>query len=139
MRGTYPTLIREAFGPQHKIAHETTKSTRKRDVSNPLFAINQTEAMARDLMGRLRRMSWLASKKRRYLDLGLAIFIAWRNLVRRRFNHEECSPAQVVGFTRRRMSEEELCSWRQDWGRSSVHPLSWNSESIERWSELRTR
>ena len=93
--------------------------------------------MARDLMGRLRRMSWLASKKRRYLDLGLAIFIAWRNLVRRRFNHEECSPSQVLGFTRRRMSEEELGSWRQDWGRRSIHPLAWNAESIERCAERR--
>jgi hypothetical protein len=79
------------------------------------------------------------SKKRRYLDLGLAIFIAWRNLVRRRFNHEECSPAQVLDFAPRRMSEEELCSWRQDWGRSSVHPLSWNSESIENWSARRAQ
>jgi hypothetical protein len=132
-------LIRAAFGSERTIAHGTTKSTRQRDVSNPLFAINQTEAMARDLVGRLRRLSWLVSKKRRYLDLGLAIFIAWRNLVRRRFNHEECSPAQALGFTPRRMSAEELCSWRQDWGRRSVHPLGWSTESIERWSERSVR
>jgi transposase-like protein len=132
---SYPALIRQAFGARHGIAHETTKSTRIRDVSNPLFAINQTEAMARDLMGRLRRQSWLVSKKRRYLDLGLALFAAWRNLVRRRFNHDECSAAEVLGFTPRRMSEEELCSWRQDWGRRSIHPLSWNAESIESCAE----
>jgi len=129
---SYPGLIQEAFGRERKIVHGTTKSTRRRDVSNPLFAINQTEAMARDLMGRLRRQSWLVSKKRRYLDLALALFMAWRNLVRRRFNHEEQSPAQELGFTTRRMSEEELCSWRQDWGRQSIHPLAWNAESIER-------
>jgi hypothetical protein len=132
---TYPSLIREAFGAQHAIAHETTKSSRIRDVSNPLFPINQTEAIARDLMGRLRRQSWLVSKKRRYLDLGLALFIAWRNLVRRRFNYDECSPASMLGFTPRRMTEEELCSWRQDWGRRSVHPLSRRAESIERHAE----
>ena len=134
---SYPALIQEAFGPERTIVHGTTKSTRKRDISNPLFAINQTEAMARDLMGRLRRQSWLVSKKRRYLDLGLALFIAWRNLVRRRFNLEEHSPAQVLGFTPRRMSEEELCSWRQDWGRRSIHPLAWNAESIEHCAERR--
>jgi hypothetical protein len=128
---SYPLLIREAFAG-HGIAHETTKSTRVRDVSNPLFAINQTEAMARDLMGRLRRQSWLVSKKRRYLDLGLALFIAWRNLVRRRFNYDDFSPAEVLGFTPRRMTEEELCSWRQDWGQRSIHPLSWDARSIER-------
>ena len=134
---SYPSLIREAFGCERAIAHGTTKSTRKRDVGNPLFAINQTEAMARDLMGRLRRQSWLASKKRRYLDLALALFTAWRNLVRRRFNDDEESPAQILEFASRRMTEEELCSWRQDWGRRSVHPLSWNAESIERCAERR--
>ena len=132
---TYPGLIRKAFGPGRRIAHETTKSTRRRDVSNPLFAINQTEAMARDLSGRLRRQSWLVSKERRYLDIGLAVFIAWRNLVRRRFNHDSASPSQVLGFTPRRMSEEELCSWRQDWGRRSIHPLASSAGSIERRAE----
>jgi transposase-like protein len=134
---SYPALIRHVFGRKRKIVHGKTKSTRQRDVSNPLFAVNQTEAMARDLMGRLRRQSWLASKKRRYLDLGLAVFMAWRNLVRRRFNHDWRSPAQILGFVPRRMSEEELCSWRQDWGRRSIHPLAWNAESIERFSERR--
>ena len=132
---SYPSLIREAFGLERAIAHGTTKSTRLRDVSNPLFPINQTEAMARDLMGRLRRQSWLVSKKRRYLDVALALFIAWRNLVRRRFNQDQESPAQILEFTPRRMTEEELCSWRQDWGRRSIHPLSWNAESIESCAE----
>ena len=134
---TYPGLIRKAFGPGRRIAHGTTKGTRRRNVSNPLFAINQTEAMARDLSGRLRRQSWLVSKERRYLDIGLAVFIAWRNLVRRRFNHDSASPSQVLGFTPRRMSEEELCSWRQDWGRRSIHPLGSRAESIERRAERR--
>jgi hypothetical protein len=136
---SYPALIQAAFGRERKISHGKTKSTRTRDISNPLFAIHQTEALARDLMGRLRRRSWLASKQRRYLDLGLALFMCWRNLVRRRFNHDECSPSQVLGFVRRRMSEEELCSWRQDWGRRSIHPLAWNAESIERCEERRLR
>ena len=133
----YPALIEQVFGARHSIAHGRTKSTRKRDVSNPLFPINQTEALARDLMGRLRRQSWLVSKKRRYLDLALALFIAWRNLVRRRFNDDVESPAQILGFLPKRMTEEELCSWRQDWRGQSIHPLAWNSESIEQWSERR--
>ena len=131
---SYPALIAEAFGKGRKLVHQTTSSRRVRDCSNPLFAINQTEAMARDLMGRLRRKSWLASKKRRYLDLGLALFMAWRNYVRRRFNHDHRSAAQVLGFVPRCMSEEQLCSWRQDWGRESIHPLAWNAESIESYA-----
>jgi transposase-like protein len=131
MKRSYPGLIRKAFGAGRPIAHGKTESTRTRDISNPLFAINQTEAIARDLMGRLRRQSWLVSKKRRYLDLALPMFMTWRNLVRRRFNYDLRSSAEVLGFVRRRMREEELCSWRQDWGRQSIHPLAWNSESVE--------
>lgn len=134
---TYPKLIEEAFGPGRPIEHQTTKSTRIRDKSNPLFAINQTEAMARDLMGRLRRQSWLVSKKRRFLVLALFVFATWRNLVRRRFNHDDGSPAEHLGFVPRRMSEEELCTWRQDWGRQSIHPLTLGAQTIERYDERR--
>lgn len=129
---SYPALIQSVFGKE-RVRHSQTLSTRTRDVSNPLFAINQTEAIARDLMGRLRRQSWLASKKRRYLDLGLALFTAWRNFVRRRFNHDELSSAACLGFVPRRMREEELCSWRQDWRERSIHPLALGAESIEVW------
>ena len=134
---SYPALIEKAFGAMRRIVHERTKSTRLRDTSNPLFAINQTEAIARDLSGRLRRDSWLASKKRRYLDLGLAVFYAWRNLVRRRFNTDELSPAAWLGFVPRRMSEVELCAWRADWGKQSIHPLARGSESVEEFETLR--
>ena len=103
---------------------------------NPLFAINHTEALLRDLTGRLRRESWLVSKKRRYLDLGLQLISAWRNYVRRRFNPDALSSAAMVGFVPRRMSEEELCSWRQDWGANSIHPLARRSESVAHWSEV---
>ena len=75
------------------------------------------------------------SKERRDLDIGLAVFIAWRTLVRRRFHDDSASPSQVLGWTPRRMSEEELCSWRQDWGRRSIHPLGSSAESIERSAE----
>jgi hypothetical protein len=136
---SYPGLIRQAFAQGKPIVHERTSSRRVRDVSNPLFAINQTEALARDLMGRLRRDSWLASKKRRYLDLALALFLAWRNLVRRRFNRDQASPAQMLDFVPRRMSAEELCSWRADWGKRSIHPLSWCHESIDSFQARCTR
>jgi len=81
--------------------------------------------------GRLRRQSWLASKKRRYLDLGLQLHMAYRNLVRRRFNEDRESPAELLGFAPRRISETEALSWRQDWGGRSVHPLSDGHQAIE--------
>jgi transposase-like protein len=131
-KSTYPSAARKAFG-RRRLVHQRTNSKLPRETWNPLFPINHTEAMSRDLMGRLRRDSWLVSKKRRYLDLALALWMAWRNLVRRRFNTDEESPAQLLGFAPRRMTETELLSWRQDWGRSSIHPLARRAESVERW------
>ena len=130
---SYVVLAKETFG-RRRLVHRTTSSKLPRDIRNPLFPINQTEAIARDLMGRLRRQSWLASKKRRYLDLGLQLFVAYRNYVRRRFNPDQFSAAQKLGFAPRRLSASELLSWRQDWGKASIHPLARQNESVASWS-----
>ena len=130
----YPRLAREAFG-RSRLSHLRVNSKLVRDTQNPLFPINHEEAMARDLMGRLRRESWLVSKARRYLDLGLQVHMAFRNLVRKRFNRDEDerSPAQVLGFLPRRLTAQEVLSWRQTWGDRSVHPLSRSGTSVEIW------
>jgi len=130
-KSTYPKLAREAFG-NSRLLHVKTNSKLARMSWNPLFPINHTEAMARDSMSRLRRESWLGSKKRRCLDLALNMWMAYRNLVRRRFNYDEESPAQMLGFTDRRLTPGEVLSWRQDWGRESVHPLSRSGVTIAR-------
>lgn len=135
-KSTYPKLARESFGA-NRLQHLQTNSKRVRDIFNPLFPINNTEAMGRDNMGRLRRESWLASKKRRYLDLALQVWMAYRNYVRRRFNYDKKSPAQRLGFVDRRMSPGQLLTWRQDWGRKSIHPLSRSSETVEDWMRRR--
>jgi hypothetical protein len=127
---SYVGLAKAIFG-RDRLVHRRTSGKLPRTAANPLFPINHTEAMARDLTGRLRRQSWLASKKRRYLDLGLQLYTAYRNLVRRRFNDDRESPAELLGFAPRRISETEALSWRQDWGRRSVHPLSEGSGSLE--------
>ena len=117
-----------------KLKPATTNSKLARTTWNPLFPINHTEAIMRDLMGRLRRESWLVSKRRRYLDLALHVFAAYRNYVRRRFNEDQASPAQKLGFVPRRMKPGELLSWRQELGRESIHPLAQNQESIAIWT-----
>lgn len=127
---SYAPLLREAFGAR-RLRHTRTNSALARGTWNPLFPINHTEAMARDLMGRLRRESWLVSKRRRWLDIALHVFLAYRNYARRRFNFDEESPAQMLGFVPRRMTLHELLSWRQDGGRLSIHPLARRSESVE--------
>ena len=134
---TYPVIASQLFG-KDRLIHERTNSREARTTWNPLFPINHTEAMLRDLLGRLRRDSWLVSEKRRYLDLGLALWMAWRNYVRRRFNRDDRSPGQLLGFVDRRMTEGQLLSWRQDWDRHSIHPLAWGCESVSHW-KLRRR
>jgi hypothetical protein len=125
---TYPKVARWAFG--RKLRHQKFSSKLARDTSNPLFPINLTNAMARDLNGRLRRRSWLASKRRPFLDLQLNLFMAYRNFVRPRYNGEEQTPAQLLRFVRKRMRPTDLLSWRQDWGWFSIHPLSRRVTSI---------
>ena len=129
-KSTYPGLARRAFAGQ-RLRHRRTSSKLPRTTDNPLFPINHTEAIARDLMGRLRRDSWLASKRRRYLDVALHVFAAYRNLVRRRFNFDDQSPAQRLGLVPRRLTPEQVLSWRQDGGRLSIHPLATNGQSVE--------
>lgn len=120
-KSTYPKLARQAFG--RRLEHRRYSSTLPRDTTNPLFPINHTNAMARYLLGRLRRRSWLASKRRRYLDLQLQVFQAFRNWVRPRFNTDKETPGMLLGLVGRRMGPTDVLSWRQDWGWFSPHPL----------------
>lgn len=121
-KGVYPNLAKEAFGAE-RLEHETTNSKLARLTWNPLFPINHTEAMARDLTGRLRRESWLVSKKSAYLNLHLQMLMAYRNYVRPRFNYDHETPAQILGFVAERMTPWDMSTWRQDWGEKSIHPL----------------
>jgi len=118
---TYPGLLRGAFGAA-RVIHEQTSSRLARTVANPLFPINQTEAIARDLLGRLRRQSWLASKKRCFLDLALQYLMTWKNLIKPRFNRDKATPAQFAGFLQRPLTYSEVLGWRQDQGRRSIPP-----------------
>ena len=85
----------------------------------------------RDLMGRLRRESWLVSKKRRYLDIALHVHIAYRNFVRKRFNRDRATPAQMLGLLPRRLSVHQILSWSQAFGSRSVHPLCSRGMTVE--------
>lgn len=135
-KSTYPKAARAAFGAS-RLMHHRTNSKLARKTWNPLFAINNTEAMLRDLTARTRRESWLVSKRRRYLDLSLQLWMAYRNYVRKRFNYDQESPAQMLGFVPRRLSCEALLTWRQDWGRNSIHPLARDSASVADWGRRR--
>ena len=122
-KATYATLIKEIFGDRAQ--HEVTSSTLARRSFNGLFSINTTLAMSRDNCGRLRRRSWLVTKKAERLQNHLVIFTVYRNYVRRRFNYdkEHQTPAQHLGLLSRNLAAAEVLAWRQDWGDLSIHPM----------------
>lgn len=123
-KASYATIAREVFGD--RVVHETTSGRLPRTVHNPLFPINTTAAMTRDNCGRLRRQSWLVTKRGEQLHNHMHLFLVYRNYVRKRFNHDKegHSPAFHLGLTPRSLSVAEATAWRQDWGLHSIHPLS---------------
>ena len=132
-KSTYPILAKQVFG-EERLEHLTTSSKLVRGTWNRLFPINHTEAMMRDNLGRMRRESWLVSKKGWCLDLGVQYFFAYRNYVRSRFNWEKETPAQQLGFVKERLTVGRVLGWRQDWGELSIHPESRRGEAVE-WPE----
>ena len=106
-----------------EVTHHRTNSRLVRDTHNPLFPINHAEAMARDLNGRLRRDSWLSSKKHEYLNLQLELYMAHKNFVRPRFNRDRRTPAQFLGLCDQRVTPTQLLAWRQDLGAATLHPF----------------
>ena len=120
----YGQLVRKVFGGQ--VEHQTTPGSDERDTFNPLFAINHSFARYRDCGSRLKRRSWCVSKKGEHLLGQLHLLQVYRNFVRRRTNTEAAhrTPAWHLGILPRQLSYEEVCSWRQDWGQLSSHPLS---------------
>ena len=122
LKRTYPGLAKRALGDRLR-AVEAYSSKLLRDTANPLFRINHAFAMARDLTSRLRRRSWLASKKREFLALHLGAILCYRNYIRCRINGVEESAAMAAGFVDRRLTFAESVAWRQDLGDFSILPV----------------
>jgi transposase-like protein len=123
MKASYATIAADIFGA--KVTHERTSGRAARTPQNPLFAINTTLAMTRDNCGRLRRKSWLVTKKGDYLLLHMQQFMVYRNYIRRRFNYdkEDKSSAVHLNLIPRSLTFADATRWRQDWGQNSIHPL----------------
>jgi transposase-like protein len=123
-KACYATEVRRRFAAH--VIHCTVNSKAPRTTQNPLFSINLTEAMMRDNNGRLRRRSWLVTKARWALRLQLEMFMAYRNWIRPRTNHDapNVTPGVVMGLCPRNLTFEETLAWRQHWRRRSPHPMS---------------
>jgi len=121
---SYGRIAKELFG--RGVSLQTHDSRRRRDRSNPLFAINHTNAMLRYCLARLRRRTWCVSRLRAWLQHALNMYAAWFNYCRGITNRTKVSPAEALGLAQERMRESEWLSWRQDWhnaGRILPAPL----------------
>ncbi len=119
---SYVAIAKWAFG-KRTVVHNRTSSKLPRGQRNPLFPINNEEGELREKLSRLRRESWLVSKRRKFLNLHLALYSAWRNWVKPRTNRDKRSPGMILGFAPRRLRHEEVVAWRQDWGLMSPCPI----------------
>ena len=52
---------------------------RRRNLNDPLFALNVTAAKLRNDLSRLGRKTWVTTKKLERLDAHLALYLAWNN------------------------------------------------------------
>ena len=133
-KSTYPGYAKGAFEGM-PFTHRQTLGSDPRGRHSPLAAINLTEAMMRDLTGRVRRESWLVSKRCCYLNLHLGLYSAWRNWVQPRFNKDKQCPGEIAGFAQRRMARGELVGWRQSWGQLSPSPYGDGQTSVgDEWA-----
>ena len=127
---SYPGLIARVF-TRSKVQHHKTLGRAPRNADSPLAAINLAEAVIRDLTGRVRRESWLTTKKCAYLNLHLGLFCCYRNWVRPRFNRDHECPGEIAGFAERRLRPGEVVGWRQDWGQRSPSPYGMGQRAVE--------
>jgi len=133
-KALYASLCRSLLPGQ--VEHVMVSGKLARTSFNPLFPINMTDSMLRDNNGRLRRRSWLVSKRARCLLLQLEMFAAYRNWHRKRTNRGDpaLTPGVQLGVVPRRLKIAELLAWRQDWRDRSIHPASSSgSESVRQW------
>ena len=107
---SYPPAIRAI---RAIIRHEVTPSTDYRSRHNPLFEINLLDGLIRHGQANHRRETWAWAKRRGMTALRLAIFLVWRNYVRRRWKKgERTTPGMQVGLTERPLKVEEIIGTR---------------------------
>lgn len=122
-KSTYPGLFAEAFAHRRR-EHVTVSGKAPRGAGSVLLAINETEAVLREHVGRVRRNSWLTSKLRTYLNLFLPLYTAWKNWVIPLRQEAESSPGVRAGMAPRNLCLGEMLGWRQDWQQRSPCPFS---------------
>lgn len=91
------------------VRHEVTPGTAPRTTWNPLFAVNLADLLLRHSEAAHRRETIAFSKRRQGTIERAAVFLYWRNYVkRRREKGDRVTAGQVAGFTHRPMEWGDL-------------------------------
>jgi hypothetical protein len=106
----YPRAIRRL---NVEIEHLRTSSIRRRDRRNELFEVNSLEMFVRHSSSNHKRETISFSKRRQGSTERFALFVVWKNYVKRRFEKRCCkTPAMLSGLATRILTIEEILGRR---------------------------
>ncbi len=106
-----------------RVVHEITPSQEQRNTSNPLFEANLLDLLIRHSSANHRRETIAWSKRRNASSLRLAVFLVWRNLVKRRWEKGSPeSPAMLKGLADHLFGVEEILAVRHFHTRITLEP-----------------
>lgn len=106
----YPRAIRTL---ECRVDHQVTSSRERRDARNPLFEINLLDLLLRHSQSNHRRETLAWSKRRQGSADRLAIFLVWRNYVKKRWEKGcEETPAMLKKLLDRRLGISEILGKR---------------------------
>ena len=122
----YPRALRrlQRTGAQlPSVQHLRTPSFAPRTPHNPLFAVNLIDLLLRHCQANHRRKTIAHSKRRQGGLERLAIFMLWRNYIKKcSENGPQETPAMVAGIVARTLEWREIFRWRLFPGQMRVPP-----------------
>lgn len=112
-KSSYAKALQKSLGK--RLVHERISGRAERGAGSQLFPINHTLARLRDLVSRLVRQTWAASKKRSWLVQHLAVLVGFRNYVdgwrSEPAARQKTSAARELGATTRKLKMAEYLVW----------------------------
>jgi len=120
----YPGALRGLPCPY---THRRTSSRRRRDRHNELFEVNALDVFIRHSGANHRRETIAFSRRRQAAAERLAVFVTWKNWVKRRWE-KRCrqTPAMLLGLAARALRFEEILGRRLFPGHVEL-PASWQA------------
>jgi len=108
----YPRALRRLS--EHQFEHKVTSSKKPRTSTNPLFPVNLIDLLIRHTGSNHKRETIAFSKRRQSAAERLAVFLVWRNYMKRFSERKRKSrtPAQKLGLFDRLLTLEDILGKR---------------------------